>query len=229
MCHVPGCTKRPGGGTFAANFTTLCGPHRQRERRHGDAAQEPIRAAALAPYLRSLRRRQKLHPDAAAWAALAGRWEGIVRACNGTRKLFEAGSPMSRWDVEAAGEIVRVAGQATPSAAWQVAVAMFLMREAEPRRFPTERSFRVQLGRRVRHLAITNRGRFWHAGEGRFRLVYRDPSPRAALLVGDLLAEAFGVAGIYFSRQDQAEVDAKAAERAAFYAALNDVAPGIAP
>lgn len=228
MCRVPGCTTPPGGGRLAASWTTLCNHHRQRERRHGDAFQQPIRAAHLAPYLRSLQRRQKLRPDAAAWGALADRWEGLVRACRDTLAVYATGTPGNRWEVEAAGEIVKVAGQATAEAAWQVAVAMFLMREADAHRFTTEGSFRVQLGRRVRHLADTNRGSYWHPGEGRFKLVFRDPSPRAAVLVGDILTETFGVAGIYFAKQAAAEADAKAAERRAFHNALNEVAPGVA-
>ncbi len=132
---------------------------------------------------------------------------------------------MNRWDVEAAAEIVKVADQATADAAWMAAVGMVMLREAEPSRFATERSFRVQLGRRVRQLALTNRGSFWNAAEGRTHRVYRDPSPRAAVLVGDLLLNVFGVAGIYMAKQERAEADAKAAERTAFYEALNEVAP----
>lgn len=40
-----------------------------------------------------------------------------------------------------------------------------------------------------------------------------------------MLAEVFAVAGLYFSQQDKAEAEAKAAERESFYAALRDVAP----
>jgi len=60
------------------------------------------------------------------------------------------------------------------------------------------------------------------------RGVYRDPSPRAALVAGDMLTETFGIAGIYFARQATAEANAKAVERLAFHVALNEVALGIA-
>lgn len=80
--------------------------------------QEPIRAAHLAPYVRSLRRRKKLRPTAPAWEALEARWGHLVQSCRDTLKVYEAGEPMNRWRVEAAGEIVKVAEQATAEAAW---------------------------------------------------------------------------------------------------------------
>lgn len=225
MCLVAGCARGLGGGRFGASFRTLCGPHSARDRRHGDPLQEPIRAAHLVPYMRMLRRRKKLRPAAPAWEALETRWSRLVQDCRDTLKVYEAGEPMNRWKLEAAGEIVKVAEQATAEAAWMAAVGMVMMREAEPRRFRSERSFRVQIGRRVRQLALSNRGSYWNPQKGRFMLVFRDPSPRSAALLGDMLTELFGVAGIYFARQEQAEVDAKAAERTAFYAAMNDAAP----
>lgn len=229
MC-IPGCNRGPGGGAYAASFRTLCSAHGERDRRHGDPLQEAIRATELAPYIRTLRRRQKLRPDALAWTALENRWGRLAQTCRDTGKLFLSGEPMNRWEVEAAGEIVKVADQATAEAAWSVAVAMVMLREAEPRRFQSERAFRVQLGRRIRQLALSNRASFWHPGEGRFRMTYRDPSPRAAVLVGDMLAEVFGVAGMWLARQEQADTEAAAAERTAFYRALDDVAPmGAAP
>lgn len=224
MC-ISGCNRRPGGGTFAASFRTLCAAHGERDRRHGDPLQEAIRAPELAPYIRALRNRQKLRPDALAWAALERRWECLVRACQDVGKLHASGEPGNRWQVEASAEIVKIAEQATAEAAWHIAVAMVMLREAEPRRFQTERSFRVQVGRRTRQLALSNRGSYWNPAQCRFKGVYRDPSPRAAVLVGDMLVEVFSVAGIYFSRQDQAEAEAKAAERGAYYEALRDVTP----
>ena len=228
MCSVPGCAKRPGGGRMASTFTTLCDRHRLRDRRHGDPMQQPIRATHLAPYIRALKRRQGVRPEAPAWAALEARWTALVQACRDTLATYATGLPMNRHQVEAAGELVKAAGEASPDHAWRTAVAMFLLREADPRLFPTERAFRVQLGRRVRHLAATSRAIYWNLAEGRMKAVYRDPSPRAAVVVDDMLAEIFGVAGAFFAKQEQAEADAKAREREAFYAALHDVAPGVA-
>ena len=224
MCVI-GCNRPSGGGTFAASFTTLCDAHRERDRRHGDPLQEGIKAPELAPYIRALRSRQKLRPDALAWTALERRWDGLVKACRDIATLYETGKPGNKWQVEAAQEIVKVSEQASAEEAWMVAVGMTMMREAEPRRFQSDRAFMVQLGRRTRQLALTNRAIYWCPKRGKFKGVYRDPAPRAAALLGHMLAEVFGVAGLFFHQEDKAEAAAKAAERDAFYAALRDVTP----
>jgi hypothetical protein len=131
---------------------------------------------------------------------------------------------MNRWQHLAAAELVRVAGDATPEDGWRTAVAMFLMREYEPRRFVSDRAFLVQLGRRVRHLTEANRGSFWDGAEGRMKFAYVDPNPRVAVLIGELLAEAFGAAGVVFAGQDREEAERKQAEALAFRAALQAVA-----
>jgi hypothetical protein len=132
---------------------------------------------------------------------------------------------MNSRKLEAAEALVKVADHVPSERVWQTAMAVVLMHEAEPRRFASEASYRVQLGRRVRHLTEANRGRYWNSTEMRFKLVYRDPSPRTAVIIGDMLLTAFGVAGVMFAKQEQAEADAKLVQRQAFYDALHDVTP----
>ena len=222
-CRVISYAHLPGGGRRC--YGNLCDRHRGRQRRHGDPLQQPIRASHLAPFIRSLDRRQKLRPDAAAWSALMVRWDALLKACHDTLAIWDTGTPMRGFNVEAARELVKVAEQASPERAWKTAVAMCLLREADPHLFASETSFRVQLGRRVRHLTETNRGRYWNPAEGRYKFAYRDPSPRATFVIGDMLNEVFGVAGLYFAKQDRAEAAAKVSERKAFHDALREVAP----
>ena len=229
MCRVNGCRRDPHKGRFGSNFASLCNTHHARDRRHGDPMQQPIRATHLAPYIASLKRRQAIRPDAPAWAALEARWRALIQACRDIRSIFDAGQPTSRWQVEAAGELLKVVTEAKADDVWRTAVAMFVFRHTEPGRFPTERAFKVQLGRRVRHLGTTSRALYWCPAEQRNKAVYRDPAPRAATAVGELLAETFGVAGVYFAEQERVEADAKALERETFYAALHDAAPGTPP
>ena len=122
-------------------------------------------------------------------------------------------------------ELVKVSEQTTPEAGWQRVLAVFLLREDDPNRFASEKAFRTQLGRLVRHLADTSRASYYNPRLGRFISVYRDPSPRSAVIVGNLLNEAFGVAGVWVSRQEKAEAAAKEAERRGFYDALRDLTP----
>jgi hypothetical protein len=93
MCSVPGCVARPGGGKLAASFATLCNHHKCRQRRHGDATQLPIRASHIAPYLASLQRRQKLHPEKPAWGLLGTRWEQLAQACRDIVKVYTGALP----------------------------------------------------------------------------------------------------------------------------------------
>lgn len=226
MCRVIGCLNGPGGGRRAASFTDLCNTHRQRERRHGDANQTPILVKHLRPYLRSLDRRQRANPDAKLWGLLTARWDALVDRCKETLKVSATGIPMNRWERQAALEIVRVAEEVAPEAAWRTAIAAFLLREHDPRIFASDNGFVVQLGRCVRHLAEMNVGSYWQPASGTTKRVYRDPNARVAVRVGEALAEVFGVAGLYFVEQERKEAERKDAERRAFYEALREVVPG---
>lgn len=225
MCRVPHCTRPPGGGRKSAAWATLCNTHRHRERRHGDPLQEPILAAHLTPYLRSLDKRRNVQPNAPIWGFLATRWETLIDQCRGILRSHAGGDPGNRWQFEAAAELVRVSEQASPENAWRTAAAMFMLQDYEPRRFASDAAFFVQLGRRVRHLAPADRRSFVDPSTGGTTFSYRDPNPRTAVIIGQMLAETFGVAGTRFAQQDRKEMEQQQAERTAFYAALNEVAP----
>lgn len=223
MCRVSHCVQPPGGGRKSRQWATLCNTHRHRERRHGDPLQQGILAADLKPYLRDLDKRQKGSPNAKLWGLLEARWEALQGRCRGVMASREEGAATDRWVAQAAAELVRVAQQTTAGAAWRTAVGMFLLREYEPRRFVTDRGFLVQLSRRVRHLAEANRGSFWDPVTGRVKFAYRDPNPRVAGLIGEWLAEFFGVVGVYLAEQDREEAERKQADKAEFWEALREV------
>ena len=226
MCIIAGCQAMPGGGKTARAWTTLCNRHRSRERRHGDANQEPILANHLKPYLRSLTRRQKANPNAPAWDMLTARWRTLVDQQRDTVRAFDAGLAGVRWRYLAAKEIVRVAVEPSAEDAWRTAVAMFLFREHEPTRFVSDKAFLVQLSRRVRHLSTINRGSYYDHVSGGTKLVWRDPNTRVAVLIGQALADTFGAAGVFFADQERKEADSKQAERNAFYDALKGATMG---
>ena len=224
MCRIAHCTKPSAGGRTGAAWATLCNTHRRRERRHGDPLQNPILVSHLAQYLRSLDKRQKAKPNAAIWGMLVARWGSLIDRCHGVMTTYAAGTPTIRWEQQAAAELIRVADEAKADDVWRIAAAMFMLREYEPRRFASDNGFLVQLGRRVRHLASANRGSFIDPSTGGVKFVYRDVNQRVAVLIGQMLAEAFGVAGLKFAEQDQQEVEQREAERKAFHRALNEVA-----
>jgi hypothetical protein len=186
--------------------------------------QEPILASQLPPYLSSIDKRQKANPNAAIWGMLVAHWGTLIDRCHSVLATYAAGTPTIRWEQQAAAELVRVADEAKAAEVWRTAAAMFMLRECEPRRFASDNGFVVQLGRRVRHLASVNRGSFFDASTGGVKFVYREPNQRAAVLIGQMLAETFGVAGLRFAEQDRQEAEQRAAERTAFHRALNEVA-----
>ncbi len=188
--------------------------------------QRPIRKQDLTPYVRSLARRQKATATEPIWGLLEARWEALIGHAKGIAADYDGGQPMARWPHGAAVELMRVAGQATAQDAWLTACAVFMLREFDPRRFASDRAFRFQLGRCVRHLADANRGSYYDHTTGRVKVAYRDPNQRVAELIGLQIGEAFGAAGLRFAAMDEAERADKAAERMAFHAALDGVALG---
>jgi hypothetical protein len=98
-----------------------------------------------------------------------------------------------------------------------------MLSEFTPHRFQSDRALKVQLSRAVRQLAQANCGSYWDADKGRAVLIYRDQSPRAAKLIGDWLADAFGVAGKRFWAADEADAERVRREREGFHVGLDDV------
>lgn len=226
MCSVPACYRSPSRTSNGHSWGTLCTAHRRADRRHGDPLQRPILKAHLTPYLKSLSRRRRNTKTAPIWNMLPARWELLLARAKGIMDDREAGVAGNRWENLAAEEIRRVALQAKPEDAWQVACATFMLQEYDPRRFVSDRSFRFQLGRQVRHLAEANRGSFYDHTTGRVKFAYRDPNPRVAEKIGEWLAEAFGVAGMRFAALDRIDMENKAQERETFYGALEGAAFG---
>jgi hypothetical protein len=121
---------------------------------------------------------------------------------------------MVRAQVQAAQQVQVLAGSALPSTIVNLALAMFLMHDAEPRRFASDRSFDFQLVRRVRGLAPVNAGSYWNNKAQRTTKVYRDLPPRVAELLGRQPREAFGLAGSMLAEKERAEeAKAKAEQR----------------
>jgi hypothetical protein len=226
MCRILGCTQDTlAGGRFARRFATLCNAHKSRERRHGDAQQRGILTAYLEPFLRTIDRRRNDTAGAALWGLLEARWAALVGDCQRTLAAAQRGAVMSRWDRLAAAELVRVADAADVTEVWRTAAAMVLMREVEPHRFRSDRAFLVQMGRRVRHLAGCNVGVYWNSRDGRPKHVYRDPNPKTAARVGQMLADAFGAVGVTLAREGHVEAEREAEDERAFRAALRGIAP----
>jgi hypothetical protein len=218
LCAARSCSEPTEG------FSTLCANHRKTHRRHGHHEQAGITVHRLGPYLRRVEVRRGKNKDNQAWALLEARWGALVGHAQAVLAEWQAGKAMVRADVQAAHQIQVLAGAATPAAVVNAALAMFLMRDAEPRRFASDRAFDFQLVRRVRGLAPVNAGAYWNHKEQRTTKVYKDLPPRVVELLGLQLRETFGLAGLMLAEKERAEEAKKEAEHRQLAEALEALA-----
>ena len=208
QCEARGCTEGTTG------YSTLCDTHKHIQRRHGHPEQDGITVHRLKPYLKRVGARRAKNVDSTAWTILEARWDALKDHAQGILAEWSTGKAMVVTQVHAAQQVQALAGSVPPSTVVNAALAMFLMRDAEPRRFASDRAFDFQLVRRVRGLAPVNAGSYWNHKAQRTTKVYRDLPPRVAELLGRQLREAFGLAGFMLAEKERAEeVKAKAEQR----------------
>jgi hypothetical protein len=216
LCRAPGCSS-PAASSFAA----YCSPHKANLRRHGAVDQKAITKTHLKPYLKLVRERISKNPDSPAWVTLDSRWRALVDHAQGLLAQFSRGRAMSRFEITAAREVVKLAAEVKPREVVEVTCAVVVMWELEPRRFRSDEAFWVQLARRVRGLTDVNFGERWDNVRGKVRRCYRELTPRATIMLGKWLAETLGVGGQHIARLQQADWHWKAKEAAELREALS--------
>lgn len=198
-CTAPSCQGE------AAGFSDLCHQHKQVQRRHGAPDQEGTTVHDLKPYVARVVARQVKNSDNDAWTILRARWGAAVADAGRAIEEAQAGAVHVRHEVQAAVQIQHLGQSVPPDDVVRTALAMYVYREDQPRRFRSDRGFDFQLVRRVRGLSPLNAGSYWDAKEKRSRKVYRDLPPRTVEALAGIISEAFGVAGIMLARKEQAE------------------------
>jgi hypothetical protein len=128
---------------------------------------------------------------------------------------------MPRYERIAAQEVVKLADAVPPREIVRTTLAFFMMNELEPRRFRSDKAFRTQLVRRVRGLTDLDVGSWFDHQTGKTRRAYKELTPRAAMVMGQWLAQAFGGAGLHLARLEQTEADKKQSEQRAMHDALS--------
>ena len=68
----------------------------------------------LAPYLRTVKARIARNPDNVAWVTLDERWRALVDHANAVVSKFRSGKAGVRWELLAAREVVKLAGDVQP-------------------------------------------------------------------------------------------------------------------
>jgi hypothetical protein len=76
------------------------------------------------------------------------------------------------------------------------------MQECDPRRFVSDEAFRFQLARRLRGLTDVNAGEWFNYKTGKTKRAYRDLSPRATAILGNLLVHCFGLPGVMLAKKE---------------------------
>lgn len=207
QCEAPGCDEPASG------FSTLCIPHKQAMRRHGHPLQTGVTVHELRPYTARVRARRAKNRGSELWDILAARWEALAGHSTGIVARYASGVPSVRHERLAAQQITTLAEMVPADKVVQTALAMYLLADARPTRFASDRAFRFQMVRRVRGLSEVNAGTYWDHKAARNRRVYRDMPPRVVEVLGVWLAEAFGGAGLVLAGKEREDVQQAAHER----------------
>ena len=216
LCRVPGC------GAEATRFGHYCTTHKSRVRRHGDVAQLGITKAALAPYVDRVRARIAKNTESPLWPQCDDRWRATVEHAQRILAAFQGGRAVNRFELRAAGEVLRLV-DIEARAVMETVAALYLMRDADPRKFRTDAAFNAQLVRRVRGLSEVNAGVWFDHASGRTKRVYRDVPPAVSAIFAQWLVETLGVVGLRLAELERREQEEAAAKRDAFRNALEDL------
>ena len=217
-CDVSGCNGRAG------TYSRFCNAHKARNRRHGHPGQYGMTKADLKPYLGTVRDRIAKNASNAAWSHFEARWAALVDDCKARLAEHEQGRPYVRHARQAALEIVKIAqDEVQARTVLETVIALYLMADQDERRFRSDRAFLHQVVRRVRALTERNVGQYYDHQAGRRKRVYREFPPQAALVMGQWINEALGVAGLKVAKLERQEAEAKLEERRALSEALADL------
>ena len=178
----------------------------------------------LRPFRKRVALRMQRNSTNPAWAILGARWSALVASARMTMDQWTGGQPMARHEAQAAQCIINIAASVEAREVIEVALAMYLLAESYPRRFRDDRAFEVQLVRRVRALAPCHSGSYHDHQTQRVRKVFRDVPPRVLRVLGEMLKETFGAAGLIVGRLEMQEVTKRVEEDRTLYAALGVLA-----
>lgn len=199
LCAVPRCTDS------ATGYSTHCDNHKKHLRRHGHPQQVAISARTLRPYLAKVAARRAKNPTSEVWPILEAQWQAITEESRIVEAEAQSGQAVMAPRLMAARHWLKLGDHVSARQVVDTALAMFLLREDEPRRFQTDRAFLFQLVRRVRHLAPVNRDSYWDPLRQRTRKVYQDIPPREVEALANVIVTALGGAGLMLAAKERQE------------------------
>lgn len=202
-CKVPGCRL-----DAASQYGVYCHSHRTRLRRHGAVTQQAITKADLKLYRAHVRTRFEKNRDGPLAEQVLAQWHGLVKRARGFLDDY-SGKPTIGPAREAARELVKLGLALDAMDAVETVLAMYLMADAEPRRFAGHEGFLAQLVRRLRGLTTLNASTYLNPTTGREVRVYREMSPRAVRYMAGWIVEALGIIGLRFAKLDREDHEAQ--------------------
>lgn len=207
-CSVSGCNKPAEG------YSSLCGTHKRRQRRHGSATQTTISATKIAPYRGGMKKWLDGRPEVNGWEPLRTLFGHVVGEARAEAELA-ATRASPRYLRQAHEDIVKVAdeGPAVVDQAILTVAAMFDLQHFEPHSFASDDGFRVQLARRFRSHSDVNVAVSWSQADRRNKRVYRDASNNRLVTLGQLLSRALGALSMTIIGTRGQEAAGKAQER----------------
>lgn len=171
QCRVSGCT-----GDVESRWGDCCEKHKKADRRHGDPRQVAVRKHLLKPFNKHISETIKKDKTGKIEAGLK-QIKNMVE--DEAKHILNDSRPMKRETRTTAHAMLTVAQSASAVDMGCIVGAVFLLQEATPRTFVSDRAFLFQLARSFQRLAPVNTGSYWNQSTGKTHQVYRDMPPRA--------------------------------------------------
>ncbi len=213
-CAVTACTGH------ATRWGRHCSNHAAHARRHGHPRQRAVTKTELKPYEALINARIERNRDNPVWPGLEANWKALEAQAEQTLATYQRGAPSVRYVVSAAREVVRLGHDVEPRQIIVTALAMYLLQDANERRFLSDEAFAFQLARRVRRLTATNAGTSYDHVSGRVKRVYRELPPRVARTFSGWVIAVLVGTGILIARLERRQREEKQQRMAAMAAAL---------
>lgn len=214
QCRARGCAEK------ATTFGSLCGAHRNRQRRQGHPEQLTIGVRHLRPFLPIVRKRIAANPSSPLWHLMEADWCALIARAE--EEVATTG-PYERHKRIAAEELIKVAKDVPFARVLETVTALVFLWDEQPQLFRSDDAFRVQAARRVRALTDLNSGTVYDHKERRVRRFYRDIPCKAARFLGQQVVELLARGCLGIVRVEQRERSQVEANEAAKTAAIQEL------
>lgn len=187
---------------------------------HGAIGQNGITKAELRPYCQLVAKILGERAQSPLRTHLESSWARIALQASETIAASSCGAPVSWDEKDAANDILTINDRVNITNVFEIALAIYIMRDQQPERFKGDAAFRVQLARRIRGLTSLNYYTFANPSTGEEVSLFKQTNPEALVILGDWLANAFGAFGLHFAKVERRKQDMEQRELGRFLLTL---------